>query len=102
MKPHEETWTADADTVVGPDGAAVATFWATHADEASFLERTKLAAAAPDLVRALLAVEWSGDASASRCPGCLGVKPGVAAYTKYEGHSERCPVDAALRKAGAR
>lgn len=64
----------------------------TYADAAE-LERARLIAAAPELYRALLAVEWSGevDAEFSRCPSCEGYSD--------DGHKAGCALDAAIRKA---
>jgi hypothetical protein len=69
-KPWEETWTAElhgnacecpssirSDYKSGDDGAI---FWSNDGGRAySQHGRLKLAAAAPDLARALLAVEWN-------------------------------------------
>lgn len=52
----------------------------------------KLASAAPDMARVLLAVEWS--LAPGGCPSCKNLMP-------YE-HKPDCALDAALRKAGVR
>lgn len=52
----------------------------------------RLAAAAPDLFRALLAVEWSANPGGRECPTCSGMT-GL-------GHEPDCALDAALKKAG--
>lgn len=52
--------------------------------------RARLAAAAPELARVLLAVEF--DAHGGFCPSCRGL-----GY-----HKPECTLDAALRKAGVR
>ena len=62
------------------------------------VERTRVAAAAPMLVRALLAAEWQMvwiGGMHQACPECLGVQPS----TGGNGHSS-CDVDAALTAAG--
>lgn len=65
------------------------------------VERAKLAAAAPDMCRALLAVEWKGQPSPrdgmSRCPCCRGRRR--VGKLDFFGH-EDCWIDVALTKAG--
>jgi len=62
----------------------------------------KLAAAAPDLVRALLLVEWASTGlDENACPDC-GVVWGGADGNGSPPHMPDCRLDAALRKAGAR
>ena len=68
---------------------------------AEMVPRIRLMAAAPDLVRALLAVEWEGDECettgtfVSCCPECCALaSSGV--------HEPDCSLDAALKKAGVR
>jgi hypothetical protein len=86
----EETWTADGPLLVVPraEGGRMRSYidgtW-----------RARLASAAPDLVRALLAVEWVGDAFDNvKCPSC--------GWFQEDGHDQRCAIDVALRKAGVR
>jgi len=56
-----------------------------------------LASAAPNLVRALLAVEWvEDDEGGEYCPACEWERGTT------EVHGSDCRLDAALRKAGAR
>lgn len=66
--------------------------------------RTKLISAAPDLARALLAVEWilDDDKLYWDCPACGGTKPGCSEWPHIEGHYSDCVLDAALKKAGVR
>lgn len=61
----------------------------------------KLRDAAPDMARALLAIEWSGGyvvqydtGTTDCCPACMADAPGP--------HMPDCALDAALRKAGVR
>lgn len=86
MKAWEETWKAM------PQGEIVSVEAGRVIFDGDTEERSALAAAAPDLVRALLAV----DASLPECPWCgrdaLSIKK----------HETDCVRDAALRKAGAR
>jgi hypothetical protein len=120
MKPHEQTWHvvragaayditdawsrgAGPSYTFSPDPDANG--WETDAGAWGYgLPRdvATLAAAAPDLVRALLAVEW-GDGT--RCPSC-GTKSGLSCtYEECDGvhtHATNCELDAALRKAGVR
>jgi hypothetical protein len=63
-------------------------------------DRTQLIAAAPALVRALLAcewayVEWDEGSCGPQCQGCSSNQP-----TMYAKHDPCCPVDAALTAAG--
>ncbi len=66
--------------------------------------RAKLTAAAPDLVRALLAVEWvaqdgcCGEMTLPQCPWCDGYEGRVG--FGHHGHTADCQRQAALRKAG--
>ena len=55
-------------------------------------QRAKLLASAPDLVRALLAVEWIGPVAHKRCSNC--------GASDIRGHYDECDLAAALRKAG--
>lgn len=55
--------------------------------------RARLAAAAPELVRVLLSIEWGGRYHGD-CPSC--------AYQEHNGHATWCWLNAALRKAGVR
>jgi hypothetical protein len=86
--------------------------------------RNTLAMAAPELARALLAVEWSGvtlsgyDEWDDACPACGADAPftrvvparRVDAYARIEAHEvtvggkhdDDCELDAALKKAGVR
>lgn len=72
------------------------------------VERAKLAAAAPDMCRALLAVEWNGDRSGCRdgcpsmCPDCRGLQRRWehANWVLDKGHKKDCTLDSALIKAG--
>jgi hypothetical protein len=59
------------------------------------IPRMDLAAAAPDMARVLLAIEWSDTANEpDGCPSC--------GEPKHIGHDVDCALDAALRKAGVR
>lgn len=77
-------------------------------DEAEYLShhaaRSKLAAAAPDLARALLEVEWGAcdEGHNPACPSCGGAGPVDGAPWRTSGHGPGCALDAALRKAGIR
>lgn len=99
-KPWEETWTAHPDN--GRLIVVVAEFPDDHgvalALDASHMDRARLAAAAPELVRALLAVEWRGWSTVDMacCPSCEALKH-VAVARK---HAPACTLDTALTKAG--
>lgn len=64
-----------------------------------------LIAAAPELVRALLSLEWldaEGSTDLRRCPVCDGTEREIGDdYHVARGHESGCKLDAALRKAGA-
>jgi hypothetical protein len=66
-------------------------------------EQAKLAAAAPALLRALLAVEWGGwngeayDPCGDHCPACGGRGPAAPVQHRHDG---TCDLDAALTLAG--
>lgn len=86
-------------------------------DEAA-IARARLAAAAPEMARVLLAVEWQGcqdfvgDGGYRCCPTCRGVAPGEERLTDAVddvsrgrtvlGHRSDCTLDASLWKAGVR
>jgi hypothetical protein len=109
MKPWEEEWHAvgGGETTEFRIGHAV--YSATREEfvlSNTGPEEARLAAAAPELVRALLALEWSAWSrfapDVATCPACMGSEPGARAPETLEGHRADCIVDAALRKAGVR
>jgi len=96
--PTQETWrigtedpTALNATVPGdPIEHWIADFDDLRDDNAANdIARARLASAAPDMARVLLAVEWK---LRTWCPSC----------EEYEEHGPDCSLDAALRKAGCR
>ena len=89
-KPWEETWTVRG-SAVQADGRDVLDAWYRGDDPVGGDARARLAAAAPDLVRALLRVEWGGDQSIGVCPDCDA--------RELHGHADGCGLAAALRKA---
>ena len=104
MKPWEETWSEHELQLCGHDN-----------DAPGDAERRRLASAAPDMARVLLAVEFieCGDCvnpMRDVCPCCqsrtmLPKRPGEIGqpYDVHPGkHAPDCALDAALRKAGAR
>ena len=104
-KPWEETWE------VGPAGIETENRIPVLVDEFGVFENAdaRLAAAAPELVRALLEVEWvdvdigEGDAPhyVSSCPWCFGYeRPLWIGHKDGHGHAPDCARQAALRKAG--
>jgi len=117
----EETWTTghrgEQDVVTTADGEWVARFSpAPGVDPDYEAARARLAAAAPDMARELLDVEWCGMANIDieydlpACPSCNGIDPSGSdsQIKKAEselftvGHKTDCALDAALRKAGVR
>lgn len=113
-KPWEETWAAHG-SAVQADGWDVLDAWYRGDDPISGHARARLAAAAPDLVRALLAVEYDSavgyEGELHVCPWCDGMDP-AREYVRYDGvttsahygvrvgHAPDCQRQAALRKAG--
>lgn len=105
MKPWEETWRAEHEDGLdfiteGPDG-----FIAGFDDQK---ERARLAAAAPEAMRLLLALEWSADQvvgydgeTEKCCPSCRGLQP-EAVDPRPVGHAEDCALVALLQKVGVR
>ncbi len=101
MKPHEQTWEAayDGAIVLPHDGggqyviARVVPLGVPPQED----DNARLIAAAPDLTRVLLAVEWVSTHRYNEgfwCPTCKGAK--------QIGHDADCALEAALRKAGVR
>lgn len=94
-KVWEETWKASAMTgYVSGEGSDTIEVLGTRP-----VERAKLVAAAPKLVRALLAAEWGGwddVLGVNRCPVCSFI------YNDNGDHSPNCELDNALREAGVR
>ena len=90
MKPWEQTWEAIGSDLTMPPGAEFFGGDGTEADEAN----AKLAAAAPDMARALLAIEWRGGVQ-----GDSGMCPSCSVFAGFS-HAPNCALDAALRKAG--
>lgn len=94
-KPWDETWRALGGGIVcgdmTPDSWSCA-FWHPSGPVDERAGRARLAAAAPDLVQALLEVEWAEDETGPYCPSCLRWRKG--------GHADDCATVAALRKAG--
>lgn len=104
-KPWEETW--DVEPEIAPGWVLVKPIVALGPAPLQPLtgDRLRLAAAAPDLVRALLAVERQGvnlDGDAA-CPACGGdARDSTDPPTHSVMHASDCLLDAALRKAGVR
>lgn len=90
-KPWDETWHVGQLGVEDEDGVPVlADVFEVFGDDDA-----RLAAAAPDLVRALLATEWiyQGHETGEReCPWCMS--------EEWQSHDPACVRQAALRKAG--
>jgi hypothetical protein len=107
MKPWEERWAHDgsADLRLVESGeltTSLASFDEDHARPGGGLlahDRCELAAAAPDMARVLLAIEWGGHCMSygHHCPSC-----GAYPCDGEKGHKPDCALDAALRKAGVR
>ena len=103
-KPWEETWRAG-----GPEGSEL--HYGDGEPAAGCVDlgvgevaRARLAAAAPDLYRALAAVEFAGgsDHTGDLCPSCSGYDPTYGegwAHHRPNWHQPTCALAAALRKA---
>lgn len=91
MKPWEEEWRLAREgsrtMLCGPDPYPAADFYGSEGDA-----RILLAAAAPEMARMLLELEWSGDEARYRCPACEA--------TAHPNHAPDCRLVAVLRKAG--
>lgn len=75
-----------------------------YEDEPEVKARARLASAAPEMARVLLAVEWMPhpETELRFCPSCDGEYPEDFPNCLDAGHRPGCALDAALRKAGAR
>lgn len=89
-KPWDETWSAHAGDEC--EAAIVVTHDASDTIVVEDQRTAALIAAAPDLVRALLAVEWIGPEAHRQCSSC--------GASDVRGHYDECALAAALRKAG--
>lgn len=101
MKPWLEKWEINEPGVVSTGTTGDATFYSMDLSEyAVRSDRAQLAAAAPDMCRALLAVEWNGMAygNTACCPACGNIWEGEGSQPR-ETHAEACKLDAALTKA---
>lgn len=117
-KPWEEAWSNERDALRLATGEPFALISITNHDrdayhavpgrdaslgaqieaqQAAVRARARLAAAAPELTRALLAVEWSGRERYESWPACPVCEAGEGGR-----HADDCALDAALRKAGVR
>ena len=102
-EPWEEDWCAEKDCVVGPELETIFIPWdprvarIDHPDWQLARDRAVLAAAAPDMARTLLAIEWSYNIPIDDLNGCL-----VCKAMQHHGHKPGCALDAALKKAGVR
>lgn len=97
-KPWEETWAVEREDLIADDGTrSLAPWWNVSRSATSLVgtefreEAAKLVAAAPDMARVLLDIEWSAE-EGRFCPSCL--------HGRGEGHSDACALKAALMKAG--
>lgn len=64
-------------------------------------DKATLAAAAPDMCRELLAIEWRGEAvSVAQNPGWAYARTCPRCQAKRKEHYKNCSLDAALTKAG--
>lgn len=102
MSVFDETWKSVRLQIVNfQDGSEI--------NRAATIEdRDRLAAAAPELYRALKRIEFVDDNDDDRCPACGGLKPGGRRSNWYAvdapaaGHRDGCALAAALAKAEGR
>jgi hypothetical protein len=118
MKPWEETWDYHGRVQVPGDGRAHGARlysdnheeeWATAWGEDS-VARARLAAAAPEMARLLLSLQWvdtSDGEYRERCPVCQNRtrlppdgRMGIPLQIHDDRHSDSCALVAVLRKAG--
>lgn len=96
-KPAEEQWRSAGTTLLIGDFpiGTMCDVKGTLVDDD--VARAKLAAAAPEMLRVLLQVEWEGGdcAGTSVCPACAADK-----YPENRRRHDACPLDAALTAAG--
>lgn len=94
MKPHEQAFEYDPDgdvVTTREDGVRVAVAREVSDDDGPLI------AAAPEMARVLLAVEWVSEGNDVWCPYCLGRR----AFDMPEtGHKPTCSRQLVLRKAG--
>lgn len=97
-KPLDETWAVTAHGGVGDAngpphlwiGGFVQSGGSALRPDSTDIARARLAAAAPDLARALLSVEWED--YSGRCPWCSAIRGAD--------HRADCERQSALKKAG--
>ena len=106
VMPHEETWYAEKQSLVRkrapkPDSMFAFLEDAVEDGEGGDIARARLASAAPDMARVLLACEWAWCEGREWkvCPSCSNDEPNDS---RRSGHASDCALDAALRKAGVR
>ncbi len=101
--PTQETWEAreedNANLYLGKTW--IAGFGFADALHQNDIARARLASAAPEMARVLLALEWTGVAH-EELPACIvcGYLPDLP--NPEDGHKPDCALVAALRKAGLR
>lgn len=92
-----ETWTSEGEELVF-DPVPQPTHW----EPAHCVARAALAAAAAQLARALLAVEWNGVqvGRVRHCPSCRGAERHGRDYNGVSLDDGKCDLDDALTRAG--
>lgn len=103
MKPWEETWRWNGLhplDVFGPDGGDLLFEGAVIRNDSDGPERAKLAAAAPEMARLLLELEWADPRNHWSDDGANSNGCCVCGEYKKDGHKPDCALVAVLRKAG--
>lgn len=99
MKVIDETWEALGERVVRADEERTWLFAAIPIDAPeSGKARARMAAAAPEMLKMLRSLEWSGSdiSGYAECPSCQRTKDPVF----NEEHRADCAIAALIRKAG--
>lgn len=101
MKPWEEDWRLAREgsrtLLCGKDDYPAGDFYGPEGDM-----RIQLAAAAPEMARLLLDVQFTSGYDGTDCYWCSGARPfdWDGENESKRGHKDRCPFAAVLRKAG--
>lgn len=104
--PSKEEWSAAHCWIEGASGDTVGEMRCddmTDPNDVTGNGRARLASAAPDMARVLMAIEWSCIGPGEQaCPWCGAFEVQLNANKPSRTHVPDCALDAALRKAGLR
>lgn len=110
MEPWEHTWHVDESGTLIRDERDYRIAETIELDiPPQEQSNARLAAAAPEMARLLLELEWGGEpvraiaGPIATCPSCLGMRPQLSRDAGPRGgHRKDCRLIAVLRKAGVR